>query len=183
MYCVDSHGGDIDHYRPKADFVAHAFDWLNMVLSCTDCGRHKSNSFPLDAAGLPLLVNPLNENPWDFLSLDPVTGNITAKFIPATGVWSLKGEKTVEVLHLDRREAISAGYARTMRHLNNLVGRHMPAIVAAGITPAQFVQELKDLDIHYLLEWCFGEEGRTYANFHHLHTNHLPFWNNCAALL
>ena len=38
MYCVDSHGCDIEHFRPKVLYPKHAFRWTNLLLCCTECG-------------------------------------------------------------------------------------------------------------------------------------------------
>ena len=35
MYCVDSHGSDIEHFRPKARYTGRAFQWSNMLLFTT----------------------------------------------------------------------------------------------------------------------------------------------------
>ena len=47
MYCLDSHGSDIEHFRPKAGYPARMYHWPNLLLCCTECGRMKGNQFPL----------------------------------------------------------------------------------------------------------------------------------------
>jgi uncharacterized protein (TIGR02646 family) len=183
MYCVDSEGTDIDHFRPKAAYHATCFDWLNMVLCCTPCGRIKGEKFPMTLGGAPLLVNPLDENPWESLSFDPVTGNITTKYDPITGLSSPKGDATVEALRLDRREAVAAGYKRTMDRIDNRLGEQLPALAAGTATPTQVVQQLRDIDDHFLLEWCFSSEGATYGHFHTLSTTYPALWLRCVAAL
>lgn len=184
MYCVDSHGTDIDHYRPKAPYPSAAFDWFNMVLCCTPCGRIKGDRFPVSAnTGLPLLVNPLNENPWDSLSFDPLTGNMTARFNPVAMSSDAKGAATVETLRLDRREAIAAGYRRTFLRLDSHVAKNLPALTAGTMTAAALVQGLRALDDHYLLEWCLSDEGSTYGSFNSLSTTLPLVWHDCTLAL
>ena len=96
MYCVDSHGADIEHFRPKARYPRHAFQWANLLLCCTECGRLKGSQFPM-LGDQPLLIDPCAEDPWLHLDFDPDTGNLTARFDIRANDWSTKGSKTVEV--------------------------------------------------------------------------------------
>lgn len=184
MYCVDSHGTDIDHYWPKVPYTTRAFDWHNMVLCCTPCGRIKGNRFPLHPiTGTPLLVNPLNDNPWEFLSFDPSTGNMSARFDPVSMCHCPRGEATVEVLRLDRREAVATGYKRTILRLDSFLGSNLPKLASGVMSASSLVQELRAIDDHYLLEWCLSQEGSTYSNFRLLNTNLPLVWNDCLLAL
>ncbi len=80
MYCVDSHGSDIEHFWPKAVCAHRAFEWPNMFLCCTECGRLKGDRLPLLPGGQPALVDPSAEDPWEHLDFDPDTGNVTARY-------------------------------------------------------------------------------------------------------
>ena len=121
MYCQDSHGTDIEHFKPKTPFPESMYQWENMLLCCAECGRFKGDRFPIDADSKPLLVDPSRQNPWDYIDFDPQTGNMTARFISATADFSKEGETTVAVLHLDRRGALSSLYKRADRRLRELV--------------------------------------------------------------
>lgn len=48
MYCLDSHGSDIEHFWPKTPYPGKMFCWPNLLLCCTECGRFKGEKFPLD---------------------------------------------------------------------------------------------------------------------------------------
>jgi 5-methylcytosine-specific restriction endonuclease McrA len=63
MYCLDSHGTDIEHFWPKTPYPERMFLWPNLLLCCAECGRLKGNRFPL-VAGQPMLVDPTAEEPW-----------------------------------------------------------------------------------------------------------------------
>lgn len=106
MYCDDSHGTDIEHFWPKTPYPERMFRWLNLLLCCTECGRFKGECFPVDT-GTPVLIDPTADDPWRYLDFDPDTGNISARFDTDANDWSRRGLKTVEVLQLDRREALS----------------------------------------------------------------------------
>jgi uncharacterized protein (TIGR02646 family) len=114
MYCLDSHGSDIEHFWPKRSFPARMFLWPNLLLCCTECGRLKGDRFPRQGR-LPLLIDPTGEDPWQHLDFDPRTGNLTARYDKVANDVSTKGKTTVELFQLDRREALSAGHLKTWR--------------------------------------------------------------------
>lgn len=175
MYCVDSHGADIEHFRPKALYPQHAFQWPNLLLCCTECGRTKGSQFPMHR-GRPLLIDPCSEDPWRHLDFDPDTGNLTARFDVRANGWSAKGSKTVEVLGLDRREAVSAGYQRGFRRLSAIVR----AALANGVIDAQALfDELNQADEHGLLGWCFCSTGKGVAPFSELFRRYPAVWFFC----
>jgi len=101
MYCEDSVGTDIEHFWPKSKYPERAFSWTNYLLACSGCNSNeKRDQFPLDGAGLPLLVDPTREDPRTHLVLSVRTG----KYKPRTheGVESLKGQWSIKVFGLDR---------------------------------------------------------------------------------
>ncbi|WP_157571979.1 HNH endonuclease family protein [Hydrogenophaga taeniospiralis] len=179
MYCLDSHGSDIEHFRPKDVFHKHMYHWENLLLCCTHCGRLKGNKFPM-AGRRVLLVDPTKENPWDSLDFDPSTGNICARFDVQLNNWSVKGEKTVEVLHLDKREALSKGYLQTLRRLSETI---RSALAAGAIDSTNLAEKLKSEDDHGLLGWCFSDRGKTLEPFSELQAQHPGVWTLCARAL
>ena len=156
MYCLDSHGTDIEHFWPKTRYPDRMFVWLNLLLSCAECQRIKGTKFPLKD-GSPLLIDPTAEQPWDFLDFDPVTGNLVARFDPANSEFSSKGSATVDVLQLDQREALAAGYKKTYRRMSILVSEYLEC---ASTNPGAFAQLLFDADEHGLFGWCVCGNGQ-----------------------
>lgn len=179
MYCLDSHGSDIEHFRPKALFHRHMYRWENLLLCCTHCGRIKADQFPM-AGRRVLLVDPTKENPWDSLDFDPMTGNICARFDLQLSSWSDKGVETVNALHLDRREALSRGYLQTLRRLSDALRSEL---TGGAIDAAKLVQKLKDEDDHGLLGWCFSDRGMMQDPFSTLRAQHPHVWAHCAKAL
>ena len=176
MYCLDSHGMDIEHFWPKAPYPERMFLWLNLLLCCTECGRLKGDRFPL-SDGSPLLIDPTAEDPWRYLDFDPMTGNVVPRFDAQINNWSPKGLKTVEILHLDQREAMASGYRKTFRRLSRLLSRHL---IAETLPPAAgLVSSLREGDDHGLLEWCFLGSGRTEPPFSLLREQWPEVWENC----
>lgn len=120
MYCEDSQGTDVEHFRPKSRYPAYTFEWLNHLLACSYCNRRKGSTFPLDDKGRPLLLDPTVDEPSDHLRLSPTTG----LWVGADD----RGTTTVEVCGLNRDtcakgrrnawstfECLVEGYARAMR--------------------------------------------------------------------
>lgn len=175
MYCLDSHGSDIDHFWPKASYPERMFRWLNLLLCCTECGRYKADQFPL-AEGLPLLVDPTAEEPWAFLDFDPATGNIVARFDANKNQWLTKGLETVKILHLDRREALAAGHQKTYRRLKERV---VQAITQTELDAGELLAHLRDVDNHGLLGWCFLGTGQYTPPFCELRERHPKVWAAC----
>lgn len=164
MYCVDSRGCDIEHYWPKTPYPERMFAWENLLLCCPDCGRLKGDRFPL-LDGAPLLIDPSAEDPWGSLDFDPATGNITARYDLASQDLSPRGQKTVEILRLDRRESVARGYQRTWRRLVGVV-ENFCADPAPGLRG--LAGRLTESDDHGLLGWCLNGAGRTEPPFDQL---------------
>lgn len=179
MYCVDSHGCDIEHFRPKTAYPKKAFQWPNLLLCCTECGRLKGSQFP-KIRQQALLINPAKEDPWQHLDFDPATGNITARFDLQANDWSVKGSKTVEVLQFDRREALSSVCLTTFRRLSRIV--HVS--LAAGVIDVTALKtDLQEADDHGMLPWCFGPTGTTTEPFNTLRHQHPVVWADCQRTL
>lgn len=64
--------GAIEHFRPKAQYVNHTFEWNNLLLSCDICNDagHKGDTFRLDKRGNPVLIDPTTSDPGLHLRFD-----------------------------------------------------------------------------------------------------------------
>jgi uncharacterized protein (TIGR02646 family) len=178
MYCSDSRGADIEHIWPKERFPERMFRWPNMLLCCTECGRFKGDRLEVEG-DRPVFVDPTSDDPWEFLDFDPITGNITAKFDKHAGQWSAKGTQTVEILRLDRREALSAVYKRVLRRLetevNNAISEQNPDINS-------ILERLQLADDCGLLGWCFSDFGSSWSIFAELRGRFPELWQVCRQL-
>ena len=175
MYCTDSHGCDIEHFRPKKPYPTHAFHWLNLLLCCTTCNRKKGDQFPT-LNGAPLLIDPTVDDPWEHLDFEPESGLIKARYDARTDQRSQRGLETVRLLALDRRE-VTVGHSKTFRRLKKTIERALDADMPA---PA-LIEELREEDDHGLLPWCFGDIGRTVEPFSDLFTRQPATWIACEA--
>lgn len=175
-YCLDSHGTDMEHFWPKSRCSDQMFRWPNLLLCCTECGRLKGDRFPLQH-GVPLLIDPTQENPWQHIDFDPSTGNLTARYEPQADAYSVKGEATVSLLQLDGREALAAGYLKTWRRLVRVAQTFLARGEPAG---ADFAQVLREVDEdHGLLGWCFEGTGQREPPFRDLRERAPEVWVAC----
>jgi uncharacterized protein (TIGR02646 family) len=109
MYCEDSLGTDIEHFRPKRHYPAHAFEWTNYLLACSHCNSNeKRTQFPLDEHGQPLLIDPTADDPSEHLVLTPTTGRF--------GHLTRKGDESIKVFGLSR-ETLETGRKDTWHGL------------------------------------------------------------------
>jgi uncharacterized protein (TIGR02646 family) len=177
MYCLDSHGTDVEHFWPKSPYPERMFAWTNLLLGCAECGRLKGDRFPLDS-GAPLLVDPSAEDPWEHLDFDSDTGNLMARVDRASGEPSRKGATTVDLLQLDAREALSNVYKRTFRRLRAEVDAALDAARGVGAPDgAALLDRLQAADDHGLLAWCFSERGARHPSFDRLRRELPDTWN------
>jgi uncharacterized protein (TIGR02646 family) len=174
MYCVDSLGADIEHFWPKTPHPHRMYVWENLLLVCTDCGRKKGAQFPLTPHGEPLLIDPSAEDPWEFLDFEPETGNLTARFLLSMEGYSAKGETTVNVLHLDKREGVAAGYRKTYGHLCKRVTDWTNQNLADD-----YLEQLGKVDDHGLLGWFLHGSGQNEPAFSRFRDCYPEAWAAC----
>jgi uncharacterized protein (TIGR02646 family) len=176
MYCEDSVGTDIEHYRPKRTYPEHMFVWENLLLGCSLCNQMKDEHFPLEN-GVPLLLDPTSDNPWEHLDFDTVTGNLVPRFNRSTGSESPMGIKTVEILQLDRREALSTGYLRSYRRIVDILSSS-----SLPPTAQQLITRLQLADEHGLRFWGFHGNGRNDRPFLEFKATRPDLWDACASV-
>ena len=174
MYCVDSEGCDIEHFWPKTRHPNKMYMWNNLLIACTQCGRFKGENFLLSSDGVPLLIDPSAEDPWEYLDFDPDTGNLNARYLLSLGDYSRKGQETVTVLHLDKREGVSAGYRKTYSRLCQLVTEWTNQHLAKN-----YVEQLREADDHGLLGWFLRGSGQNEPAFSHFRQKYQDAWIVC----
>lgn len=163
MFCSDSRGVSVDHFWPKTPYPRRTFDWLNMLLVCDACNRKKGDAFSVDAAGLPLLIDPTLEDPWVYLFFEPDTGLLTARVNADTGLTAPKGEHVTDpgVLPLNI-EAVASGRRRIYRNLSRAVVAFMTMAANPGSLESalrELRQAIEDNNCYGLATWCFVRDG------------------------
>ncbi len=152
----------------------------NLLLCCAECGRLKGKQFPLDETNNPLLLDPTSDDPWRYLDFDPETGNIVPRFDIELNAFSRKGDSTVAILNLDRREALARVYLRTYRRLAKIIAE---AIDDTNANADYLVERLRAADDHGLIAWCIHGIGQTMDPFCVLRDIHPDVWGVCCECL
>lgn len=100
-YCESKLGvtsnAEIDQFYPKSKYPKKAFDVDNLLLCCSVCNRNKSNHFPLDEDGSPMLLHP---------RFDDYTKHIKFQTDGFAIPLTKRGEATIEILKLNRPELV-----------------------------------------------------------------------------
>lgn len=181
MFCGDSRGTDIEHYWPKVSYPDKSFQWENMLLACAGCNRKKGERFPLDEHGKPLLVNPVDEEPWRFLIFDDVTGRIEARWRPDIGAPDPRGSTTAgDEIVLVNLEAIAESRLRTKRGLQKAV-RGFLASERMAADRAALLEAIADHDAFGLVCWYFSFEGMADEPFRSLRSDAAESWQEIQA--
>lgn len=145
IYCECKIGGDfghIEHFRPKGGYTIPphsrfyqpgyyflAYNWQNLLLSCAKCNvLAKRNAFPLLDERMrdiprrriknevPLLINPTQENPLDYLCFHE---HIIAP-CEKDGVKALRARATIEIMKLNARPDLVQARLHTYKRYENL---------------------------------------------------------------
>ena len=187
MYCDDSRGTTIEHYWPKSVYASRCFLWENMLLLCQGCQCRKGSRFDLDPRGQPLLINPVDEDPWNFLFFEATTGILTARYDVTAGSPSPKGAHTTNsrVLPLNI-EAITEGRLRTKRNLQRAIETYLRALDAGRPPNAardDLVQAIGDNDDYGLSVWFFLRDGREESPFSLLRIKYPERWGQIELFL
>jgi len=123
------------------------------------------------------LIDPSAEDPWEHLDFNPETGNLNARFYVATGAYSAKGENTVTVLHLDKREGVSAGFRKTYRRLCGLVRDWSDQDEQMEV--GDYLERLREADDHGLLGWFLHGAGENEPAFARFRERFPDAWRAC----
>jgi uncharacterized protein (TIGR02646 family) len=174
-YCeCDTSAGapmQVEHYRPKkavTEDKAHggyywlAYEWSNLLLSCSKCNNRKRNRFPIEGTrvmaavigtdGLPeavyLMANSivfLAEKP---LLLNPEIDEVEKDFVflPDGHIKALtkKGKETIKVCNLDRKDLV----LKRLSILNNYFDKiqaYLRDLLAQKISNEAFQYSLRNI--------------------------------------
>jgi uncharacterized protein (TIGR02646 family) len=182
MYCEDSRGTDIEHFRPQSLYPGHVFRWLNFLWICAACNRSKGKRFPCDSFGEPLLLDPTLDEPWDHLFFDTATGEVTARWDAATGAESPKGTALLEIISSLRHQAVTEGRRRTYQRLHRAVRSFLAqsadgelAVPEEGVQ--DFLESVEDATDYGVAAWFFARDGQAEEPFRTLRLRCPSVWD------
>jgi uncharacterized protein (TIGR02646 family) len=131
MYCEDSRGCDVEHFRPRASHPDRMFLWPNLLWICATCNRQKNSAFD------DRLIDPTDDDPFDHLVLSPSTGRLT----PREG--SKRGEVTLRVLpRLASDQALTRGRHLAMLKLRSFLAEYADHLAAGRTERAGEIREV-----------------------------------------
>lgn len=158
MYCGDSQGCDVEHFRPKSKYRATAFLWSNLLWICQPCNRRKTRNFPVSATGEPAILDPSLVDPWAYFLYIEETGDLVPR--PGlTGLSALKAAVTVDPKYTRVNiECVSEGRMRDSRTLRR-AAKQFIAQGGAGAQESLFIEAATDLDHPEITQWFLMKEG------------------------
>jgi uncharacterized protein (TIGR02646 family) len=181
MYCEDSRGTDIDHFRPKIGYRNLTFAWLNLLLACSGCNRKKGDRFPTTPSGEALLIDPSIDDPWDHLYFNGETGLIVERWLPETRAADPKGRTTASDEYLQLNvEAVCEGRLRVKRSLERSVNSFLRNPCPDAVS--ELKEAAEDGACYGLTDWFFKREGTEEEPFRTLHNGHPEIWEEIVAL-
>ncbi len=156
-YCEDSAADEVEHIAPKDLYPDLAFVWDNYLYACGPCNGPKNNKFSVfnsanqlvnvtrqpkaaiiaPLAGEPVLINPREEDPLDYIRLDLIT---TFRFQPIDALLPeaqrqpkrmARAEYTINTLKLNR------SYLTEMRRdaFNSYLSKLIDYVLTKNRTP------------------------------------------------
>lgn len=129
MYCEDSRGSDIEHFRPKARHPESTFDWPNLLRVCADCNRQKNESFHEG------LIDPTVDDPLDHLVLSFETGRWVER--------DVRGATTLAVIaRLSRDGSLQKGRMLAWEKLKGWLPRYAEHRLAGRDADADLIRRV-----------------------------------------
>lgn len=126
-YCEDSCADEVEHFRPKDLYPECVFVWENYLYACGPCNSTKSNKFEVidemgcfidvqrprnspvvlpPKPGKPVLIDPRQENPLDYMKLD-LMGTFYFVPIEKEGTQDFyRADYTIKTLGLNDRDVL-----------------------------------------------------------------------------
>lgn len=153
MYCEDSSGTDIEHFWPKASFPWFAFVWENYLWACSYCNSNsKRELFPLSSDGEILLINPVYEDPKQYLEFIPTSG----MFVPIND--HIKGITSIDTFDLNGKNKLRSnlpkGRSQTFRVLQTLIIDYNNFMMKGNYAEARLKKEdIQSYPFSYVLDW------------------------------
>lgn len=152
MFCEDSAGAHIEHFRPKSRYPGLVFAWANLLYACSVCNERKGSRFKIrradgrilrlrsrartaPPAGEPLLIDPRHDDPMELLFLELETGKLMPRSEPGTPGFS-RAISTIKTLGLNERDAFRRARRRMFLTYRTLLERYV-ARKRKGAAPAE----------------------------------------------
>lgn len=144
MFCSGSESSQVEHFKPKAIFPEEAMTWGNFFWACGICNQAKGDRFPPHTGAGGQIINPIQENVWDFFFLDEY-GNLSPKWRTDLGMLDPRAKSTLEILALDR-DALQQTRQQRIDDLKGRIADSLSLYRSGELTQAQLADRCRD--------WC-----------------------------
>lgn len=144
MYCSSNEPSHLEHYMPLSVFPERAFDYENYLWSCDICNRTKGDRFPPDTGTGDRILNPLDDNVWDYFFLDEQFGRLIKRIDPTTASSLPRAVSTCEVVGIDR-ENVQTRRKHRLKRLRQNVQDALEMFRSGAFTQPQLREELTTL--------------------------------------
>ena len=179
-YCEDSAADEIEHIAPKDSYPERTFDWTNYLYACGPCNGPKANRYRIRSSadgslidtenlpyppppGDPLLINPRDENPLDFLWLDLETFAFVPNIDEKTAFDYQRAAYTINVaLRLNERDHLRKARKLAAKSYVALLNQYVLAKRTANRSEAENLR-LTITESHHPTVWAELVRQR---NFH-----------------
>ncbi len=159
MYCEDAPADEVEHFRPKDLYPELAFAWDNYLYACGPCNGPKNNQFSVISRGRIVdvtrrkddpvvpprkgrsaLINPREENPFDFLMLD-IINTFEFVIVPPKGTLEYdRAEYTRRVLRLNDREILKTARRTAFGAYRSLIKDYGNELAAGNAAAANRIK-------------------------------------------
>lgn len=134
MYCSSNEPSQIEHFRPISLAPESALDFTNYLWVCDICNRKcKGERFPPHTEPGEQILNPIDDNVWDFFFLDEQHGRLIKRLDPIDDLPLRRAVSTCDVVQIDR-EPLQSKRMRRYTNLRRDVGRAVTEFNAGTIT-------------------------------------------------
>lgn len=142
MYCSSNEPSQVEHFRPISFFPELAFEYENYLWSCDICNRsYKGERFPPKTEpGAPIL-NPLDDNVWEYFFIEETFGRLLPRFDLATNQYLPRAVSTCEVVGIDR-ETVQIKRSRRYRNLRREATRALEDFQSGRLIASDLREEV-----------------------------------------
>ena len=143
MYCSSNEPSQVEHYRPLALYPELAFEYENYLWSCDICNRNKGDKFPPDNHSGERILNPLDDDVWQYFFIDEEFGRLIKRVDPATRRAAPRAVSTCDVVGIDRGD-VQIKRSRRYARLRRDAVRCSDELKAGSLTIGDLQKEIAD---------------------------------------
>jgi hypothetical protein len=170
MYCSSNEPSELDHYRSLTKFPELAMTYANYIWSCSICNHTKFNRFPPDTEDGAQILNPIDDNVWEYFFLDDF-GRLTKRLDPQTTQFQPRAVSTCVMVGIDR-ENVQMRRQRRCKQLRRDASRILEDFNTQKILLSALQVEIAEMrDDHFqadVADYFLNGPGRTEEPFHSL---------------